>query len=221
MAKANDKSTIIDWIWLHDALLLATKCFGSAALAKAMLTEWLAAGKLPWSCMAWHPLDVEGLEEREDKARELGMFLRDIPPACREGEPEFWRSDHTTRWEDNIAHQNSVVGAGALGIKVSREHFVALLPEDQRKCVVEQAPTMTSTRELLEPKAWLAWACEKYPKRQNERATPYVRRLHGLMQTADNVTQVWTFETFRVRYYEAVKTDQPAVLKKRNSPRPE
>ena len=70
-----------------------------------------------------------------------------------------------------------------------------------------------------EPKAWLSWARKEYPKEQNERPTPYIRRLHGLMQTADNVTEVWGFKTFRVRYYEAVKTDQQAVQKKRKSPR--
>ena len=48
MAKANDKSSIIDWIWLHDALMLAIPCFGSVVLAKERLTEGLAAGKLPW-----------------------------------------------------------------------------------------------------------------------------------------------------------------------------
>ena len=105
MAKANDKSSTIDWIWLDDALMLAISRFGSELLAKALLTDWLAAGKLPWSCMAWNPLDEEGVAELEDRARDVGMLLRNIPPACREGEPEFWRFDHTIAWEDNIASQ--------------------------------------------------------------------------------------------------------------------
>jgi hypothetical protein len=74
--------------------------------------------------------------------------------------------------------------------------------------------------ERLEQKAWLAWALKEFPKLRNERSTPYISRLHGLMQTADNVTEVWEFKTFRVRYYEAVKTDQQAVQKKGKSPRP-
>ncbi len=219
MAKANDKSSTIDWIWLHDALILAITRFGSERLAKAMLTNWLAAGKLPWSCMAWHPLDEKGLDELEDRARDVGMLLRDIPPPCGEGDPEFWRADHMISWEDNIAVQHPVVGATALGIKMSGEHFLALLPEEPRDRVEEQGQTKPAMPELLEPKAWLAWACEKYPKQQNERPTSYVRRLQGLMKTADNVTEVWRFETFRVRYYEAVKTDQQAVQKKHKSPR--
>ena len=42
-----------DWLWLRDALDLATAALGSRALAKERLMEWLAAGKLPWSCMSW------------------------------------------------------------------------------------------------------------------------------------------------------------------------
>src|SRR5262245_29671776 len=121
MAEANDKSSTIDWIWLHDALKLATTCLGSVVLAKELLTEWLATGKLPWSCMAWNRRDEERLEEMEDRARDIGMFLRDIPPACREGEPEFWRAVQMIDWENNIASQHWNVGASALGIKVSRE----------------------------------------------------------------------------------------------------
>ena len=69
-----------------------------------------------------------------------------------------------------------------------------------------------------EPKAWLAWALKEYPQQRNERPTPYISRLHGLMQKADNVTGVWKPKTFRVRYYEAVKIDQQAVQKMRKSP---
>jgi hypothetical protein len=80
--------------------------------------------------------------------------------------------------------------------------------------------TRPTERELLEPKAWLDRARKEYPKQRNERPTAYIRRLHGLMQKADNVTKPWKAEsTVRVRYYEALKTDQQTVQKKRKSPR--
>jgi hypothetical protein len=80
--------------------------------------------------------------------------------------------------------------------------------------------TRPTERELLEPKAWLDRALKEHPKQRNERPTAYIRRLHGLMQKADNVTKPWKGEsTFRVRYYEALKTDQQTVQKKRKSPR--
>ena len=64
MAKANNDSNTIDWIWLRDTLQLAVAALGSVALAKELLTEWLAAGKLPWDCMSWDGLDEEGLAKR-------------------------------------------------------------------------------------------------------------------------------------------------------------
>jgi hypothetical protein len=80
-------------------------------------------------------------------------------------------------------------------------------------------PTRPTERELLEPKVWLDRALKEYPKQRNERPTAYIRRLHGLMQKADNVTKPWKAEsTARVRYYEALKTDQQTV-QKRKSPR--
>lgn len=75
-------------------------------------------------------------------------------------------------------------------------------------------------REKLEPKNWLAWARKEYPKQRNERPTDYTRRLHDLMQEANNVTKTWKAElTVRVRYYEAIKADRQAVQKKRKLPR--
>ena len=53
MAKADDTTSTIDWIWLREALALAAAALGSVVLAKRRLMEWLAAGKLPWSCMSW------------------------------------------------------------------------------------------------------------------------------------------------------------------------
>ena len=79
--------------------------------------------------------------------------------------------------------------------------------------------TRPAEPELLEKKAWLAWALKEYPKQRNELLTPYISRLHGLMEKADNVTAPWKYKTFRIRYYEAVKTDPQAVQKKRKSPR--
>jgi hypothetical protein len=80
--------------------------------------------------------------------------------------------------------------------------------------------TRPTELELLEPKAWLDRARKENPKQRNERPTAYIRRLHGLMQKADNVTKPWKAEsTVRVRYYEALKTDQQTVQKKRKSPR--
>ena len=34
----------------------------------------------------------------------------------------------------------------------------------------------------MAPPVWLAWARKEYPQQRNERPTPYIRRLHGLMQ---------------------------------------
>ena len=57
MAKANDKSSTIDRIWLHDALALAVAAFGSAVLAKMRLTG-MAGGRE--AAMVLHV--VEGAE---------------------------------------------------------------------------------------------------------------------------------------------------------------
>ena len=207
MAKANDKSSTIDWIWLHDALMLAISRFGSELLAKALLTDWLAAGKLPWSCMAWNPLDEEGVAELEDRARDVGMLLRNIPPACREGEPEFWRFDHTIAWEDNIASQNSVVGARALGIKVSREHLLALLPEEPRERVEKPEPEPTRPAEpaLLKP------AAEPTPESpQSKRAWRYIKKHYP-----DGTERVSTPTIFRKL---AKDKDLQAELEKEGGP---
>ena len=49
MAKADDVSSTIYWIWLFDALQEATNVLGSQALAQGLLEEWLATGKLPFA----------------------------------------------------------------------------------------------------------------------------------------------------------------------------
>ena len=35
--------------------------------------EWLAAGKLPWSCMAWKGLDAEGLTKAGQRSSGNGI----------------------------------------------------------------------------------------------------------------------------------------------------
>ena len=100
-------------------------------------------------------------------------------------------------------------------------HLLALLPEEPRERVETPGdkPSRRNAGAKMGPKDWLAWARKTYPQRRNERPTPYIRRLHGLMEKTDNVTEVWRFETFRVRYYEAVKADQRTVQKTRKLPR--
>ena len=61
MAKADDTSSTIDLIWLREALALAAAALGSEVLAKELLREWMAAGKLPWSCVSWKGLDAEDI----------------------------------------------------------------------------------------------------------------------------------------------------------------
>ena len=133
MAKANDKSSTIDWIWLHDALMLAIPRFGSVVLSKERLTEWLAAGKLPWSCMSWWGLDAEGIA-RLDQENRVSIVLHIIPTvAFHEGDPRFWRANVKIFWEENGAREQATGGARALGIRVSLERLRALLPEEPRE----------------------------------------------------------------------------------------
>jgi hypothetical protein len=215
MAKANDKSSTIDWIWLHDALMLAIPRFGSVVLAKERLTEGLAAGKLPWSCMSWWGLDAEGIArlDQENRVSIVGYIIPSV--AYHEGDPQFWRANLKIDWEDNGARQQATGGARALGIKISREHLVALLPEEPREHGEKPAQTRPAEPESLEKKAWLAWALKEYPKQRNELPTHYISRLHGLMEKADNVTDPWKYKTFRIRYYDAVKAERQAVQKER------
>ena len=97
MAKADDTSSTIDWIWLREALELAVTAFGSEALAKERLREWLAAGKLPWSCMSWEGLDAEGIARRSSKqgAEFVGHIIPSV--AYHEGDPQFWRAESLDR----------------------------------------------------------------------------------------------------------------------------
>ena len=74
MAKADDTTSTSDWIWLRDALALAVAAFGSVAGAKEQLTEWLAAGKLPWACTPWKALDAEGIAKLHQSFRASDSF---------------------------------------------------------------------------------------------------------------------------------------------------
>jgi hypothetical protein len=144
MAKPDDKSSTTDWIWLHDALVLAAECFGSAALAKERLMEWLATGKLPWTCVSWKGLDAEGLAEkkrekqekedlaqkRRDQGNSTGLVIYSLPSTVYcSGDPRFWSATLRTDWENNAAYEARRHGAQALGVRVSARHMRALLPK--------------------------------------------------------------------------------------------
>ena len=134
MAKAADPSSTTVWIWLHEALALAVEALGSVALAKAQLTEWMAAGKLPWSCTSWKGLDQEDLTKRRREKERLWKkkrILLALPKAAYyPGDPRFWSARGLwIDWEDNVARELARDGAQALGIRVSRSHLLALLHE--------------------------------------------------------------------------------------------
>ena len=134
-------------------------------------------------------------------------------------DPSFWIPKRRIDWDDNAADEPRRHGAQAIGIRVSKMHLLAQLPEEPRERVETPGQAKAAEREKMGPKDWIAWARKEYPQQRNEQPTPYIRRLHGLMEKTDNVTEVWTFETFRVRYYEAVKADQQTVQKARKLPR--
>ena len=174
MAKANDKSSTIDWIWLRDALALSVKALGSVALAKELLRKWLAAGKLPWSCTSWKGLDAEGIAWLEQESRVgilSGKILFLIPStAYHQGDPQFWLASLTIDWEDNLAGENAVEGAKASGVKVSRNHLLALLPEEPRERVEELGQIKPAEPALLEPKA-------RPTRSQSKRAARYIKKI--------------------------------------------
>jgi hypothetical protein len=181
MAKANDKSSTIAWIWLHDALMLAIPRFGSVVLAKERLSEWLATGELPWFCMSWKGLDAERIATLDREQRELidqknrGWIVLQIFPsvAYHEGDPQFWRANLKIDWEDNGARQQATGGARALGIKVSREHLVALLPEEPREHVEKSEQTGPAEPESPIP---IPTTASKRTRAQAERAERYIAK---------------------------------------------
>ena len=81
MATADD--ALADSIWLRDALALAVAALGSEALAKERLTEWLAAGELPWTCMQWNGLDAEGIAKLKQKSSAGAAYFVPISRRAR------------------------------------------------------------------------------------------------------------------------------------------
>jgi hypothetical protein len=204
MAKANDKSSTIAWIWLHDALMLAIPRFGSVVLAKERLREWLTAGELPWSCMSWKGLNAEKIAtlDREQKGWIVGHIFPSV--AYHEGDPQFWRANLHIDWEENEAREKATGGARAQGIKASRERLLALLPEEPLNEFVEK-PEPEQTRpaepERLKPTAWLNDVRKDNPRKKNEPLATYAGRLHALMPGA-HVTKLWTVETLLRRLHD-------------------
>ena len=184
MAKADDTSNTM--IWLRDTLALAVRAFGSVVLAKERLREWLASGELPWSCMSWKGLDAERIARLDREQRELidqknrGWIVLHIFPsvAYHEGAPQFWRANLNIDWEENEAWEKAAGGARAQGIKASREHLVALLPEEPREHVENPEQTRPAEPELSEPKARpTPTAASKMTQPQSERATRHIPRV--------------------------------------------
>ncbi len=88
-----------------------------------------------------------------------------------------------------------------MGIKVSRNHLVALLLEEPRKHGENPEQSRPAEPKLLRSKAWLACARMTNPQRPKEELEAYARCLHGLMQKV-NVTKPWLLKTLKRRLYE-------------------
>jgi hypothetical protein len=90
-------TNIITWILLREAKARVTEVYGSPQLAERLLIEWLADGRLRWSCKRidatvprWHPLATR---------KEGAEFW---------GEPEFWRDTRLyVNWEESWARSYS------------------------------------------------------------------------------------------------------------------
>ena len=135
MAKADDTSSTIDWIWLRDALELAVAALGSVVLAKERLKEWLAAGKLPWSCMSWEGLDAEGIAKLERESRELieQCLLTSHRPRITRATLSSGRHLKID-WEDNGgARATRLAAHKPWGSRCRVTHLLALLPEEPRE----------------------------------------------------------------------------------------
>jgi len=131
MAKAGDTNNTPDLISLRDALALAFAALESMALAKDRIREWLAAGKLRWTCRKWEALDAEGIAKFEQSLREAGIVQ--LPPSgpYHNGDPRFWGVDPLEiNWEDNSAREAVGEGAYARGIRLSLIDLRALLPDE-------------------------------------------------------------------------------------------
>lgn len=117
MAKANDKSNAIHWIWLIEALQEAIKVLGSKRLARRRLKQWMATGELPWICMSLDLLDEKGQVMTWPQLGSV-FFVLNL----------FWdATSHWIDWEDNCAGENELGAVQAMGMSVSRERLFALL----------------------------------------------------------------------------------------------
>jgi hypothetical protein len=137
-----DTTNTPDWIWLREALALAVAVLGSVALANERLREWLAAAKVPWSCMSWEGRPRKGITS----------LLNLGSGAKYPGDPQFWSVGHLDiDWEDNGARERGAGGAQALGVKVSRTHLLELLPGAPRtdNPKGEDGPMVRLAKELM------------------------------------------------------------------------
>jgi hypothetical protein len=152
--------------------------------------------------MSWEGPTADDLARLEQEDRQ-SIVLHILPSAAYQaGDPQFWLANLTIRWEKNAAREFSAFGARALGIEVSREHLLALLPQERGRNEALQPTEPDPKRpKLTQPKAWLAKAREKHPRRKGETMAAYARLLHASMQTAD-VTEVWPVETLQRRLYD-------------------
>ena len=230
MAAADDASSTIVWISLRDAfaaLKLALSAYGSETLAEELLVQWIGTGKIPWDCELWEGPNAEWIAGWEEFNSQLKFRrLAVASPAWRKGDPEwFLRANLEINFQESKARDTAIGGAKASGIKISHTHSLACLDTlapQPAKPLERKAPEQTTPaeREKMGPDEWQAWARKEYPQQRNEKPIAYLPRLHGLMQKADNVTEVWIFPTFRRRYDDAVKAEKAgrqAVQKARNA----
>jgi hypothetical protein len=201
MAKANNTSTTVVWIWLHDALVLATKALGSEVLAKERLRGWMARSQLPWDCMLFEGLDADAIARLREQAK--GSIVGYIFPSAvyHKGDPAFWLADLNIWWNENenAAREKATGGARALGIRVPHERLLALLTEEAGNRVEKLVQTKPAGQK--QPKAWFAEVRKNHPRQHNEDQTTYAGRLHALMRKA-NVTKVWSPGTLLRRLYD-------------------
>ncbi len=81
--------------------MLAVAALESEALAKELLREWMAAGKLPWSCMLWKGPVAEVIAFVEQINR-MGKTFYPIPSTAYHGgdpQAQFWRAFLTIDWK--------------------------------------------------------------------------------------------------------------------------
>jgi hypothetical protein len=144
MAKADD-TTSTDWIFLREALDIAVTAFGSMELARDhLLWEWLAAGKLPWTCIQWEALDDADIAKLHQRIRARGDAVALAAVTYYNGDPRFFGAPPEINWKDSTASIEGKVRtarglsfdlcvAQARGIKVPRAPLLELLPDESRE----------------------------------------------------------------------------------------